>query len=468
MSSTKQISDIIRSTGNNLERKATAKFGNAVENFNRDRFRSQGPGAGQQTGFFPGQIESSKAWDASSYAAVLAGATEFRPKLKFLFKVEFFFATEIVAAMPELARTNYTFMIKTVDRPKVDFEYEDDVNQYNYRTKVLKKIKHRELTITFMDDVGNNVFDFFRSLMAIYSPITRSALSRDNEFNEKPRYDRFQTGSGMSFTGLDGIQTRNDADVAHRGDINTYAGNAITMIRVKQVFIDPTAPADGDKDKAISSNYYDFINPRLVSFDLDDLNHESSDPNLLTMQFDYDWLEMTKNRGIQSLSDGLGPEYSTVLASKNGEGPAGAPTDMLLNRSTGVSGSPVMERGKSNPFASILSSASRQVIQSVTKNSVERAVRGALGEGRISRSISRAVTGGLTDAVNGVTDRVGGLVSSSVNDVSRGLVSSIQQGASTAGARIRKSLLSDASTVGPDRPAARASSQTPVEIPQGD
>lgn len=419
------------------------------------------PGATTQPS--TGQQPRSTVWDATSYAAVLAGATEFRPKLKFLFKVQFFFTPEVVQAFPDLARNEYTFMIKSVDRPKVDFEYEDDVNQYNYRTKVLKKIRHRELTITFMDDVGNNVFDFFRSLMAIYSPITRDALTRDNDTSALPKFRRFETGSGMAFSGVEGIQSGGGKviDVAHRGAINTYAGNAIMLIRVKQIFIDPTDAVD--KGQAVSSNYYDFINPRLVSFDLDDLNHESSDPNLLTMQFDYDWLEMTKNKGLQSLSDGLGPVFAATVPSRTGSGSSGVPVDVLLGRSTGFKGDSVSQRGKSNPFANILSNASGQVIQSVTNKAVERAVRGVVGDGRFANSrLGRAVSGGITDALDGITGQVGGLVSAAVRDRTNGLVSTVVSGASTAGARVRRGLLADSATVGPDRPLARVDAQNPT------
>lgn len=454
----KDIRQIVQSTGNNLERQATAAFGNAVEDFVRGGLGISKPGTGSS---LPSGLQPrSTVWDATSYAAVLAGATEFRPKLKFLFKVQFFFAPEIITAFPDLARNEYTFMIKSVDRPKVDFEYEDDVNQYNYRTKVLKKIRHRELTLTFMDDVGNNVFDFFRALMMIYSPITRGALARDNDFNAVPNGRAFEQGSGMAFSSVNSIQSTGgrQVDIAHRGNVNTYAGNAITLIRVKQIFIDPSDAVS--KDKAISSNYYDFLNPRLVSFDLDDLNHESSDANLLTMQFDYDWLEMTKNKGIQSLSDGLGPVFAATVPSRAGSDSSGVSPDVLLGRNTGFRGNPVSERGKNNPFANILANAGGQVAQAVTKDLVDRAVRGIVGDGRFSRSpIGRVVSGGLTDAASNITNQVGGLVSTGIRDSANGLVSTISSTVSTAGARITRGLFSDNATIGPDAPKARVESQ---------
>ncbi len=183
-----------------LEKAATDKFGNVVEDFVK----------GGLGGFLPAVNENAPvnrndgSWYATSYAAGLAGGTSFRPKLKFLFKVEFIFTDAAKAQYRDIlsgaGANDFTFMIKAVDRPKVDFEYEEDVNMYNFRTKVLKKIRHRDLTITFMDDVGNRVFNFFRVLMMIHSPITRGQLKRDNSL-EKPNNKKLSVGSGMAFNG---------------------------------------------------------------------------------------------------------------------------------------------------------------------------------------------------------------------------------------------------------------------------
>lgn len=450
------ISRIIESAGVALERQATGEFGAAVEDFVRGGLGITKPGIGQQLP--PSLQPKSSVWDATSYAAVLAGATEYRPKLKFLFKVQFFFTAEVIALYPDLARNEYSFMIKQVDRPKIDFEYTDDLNLYNFRTKALKRIKHRELTVTFMDDVGNNVFDFFRSLMMIYSPITRDSVRRDNQFNELPQFRKFETGNGMQFSPPDSFAT---ADVANRAVIDNYAGNAISLIRVKQLFLDPTKTGS-DKQNAVSSNYYDFINPRLVSFDLDDLNHESSEVNLLTMQFDYDWLEMTKNSGLQSLTDGAGPVFPVTVPSRTGSETSGIPTDILFGQNTGFTGNSVNERGASNPFANILSNAAGQVTQRLTGDLVDRVVKGVSGAVGNS-TLGRVVVGGLTDGLGAITNQVGGLVSTGVRDQANGLIGSLTTGVSTISsstARLGRSLFSDSGTVGPDSPQSRLASQT--------
>ena len=71
---------------------------------------------------------------------------------------------------------NASFMVRHVDRPKIDYDYED-VNLYNFRTKVLKQIKHREVGLTLYDDVGNNVLSFINAYRKLQMPIARMQVN---------------------------------------------------------------------------------------------------------------------------------------------------------------------------------------------------------------------------------------------------------------------------------------------------
>lgn len=443
------IGSILKSSGVALEQQAVKSFGSAVEDFARGTLGFSASSAGNgigEPGFGvtnPRTDRSPKIWDASSYASSLAGATTVRPKLKFLFKVQFLFKPEVISQYPFLQRNDFTFMIRQVDRPKVDFEYEDDVNLYNFRTKALKKIRHRELTMTFMDDVGNNVFDFFRTLMFVYSPVTRGAEARDGDVISLPNTAKFQQGSGMDFTQREFN--------AHRGVINSNAGNAIEVIRIKQIFVDPSQ-TPGTKDSAVKAVFYDFCNPRLVSFDLDDLAHEASEVNILTMQFDYDWLEMTKHDKLLVTGDG-GPIQYFPAPSRTGNTYTGAPTDLLRGNQganetaaarASASGSP---QGNNNPFINILSNTAQRAAQSLTSDIANKAVRAVAGNGRFANSpFGRVITGGVSSAVGGVTSSVGGLVGASVRDGIGGLFSAVNQ--STV--RVSAPRMDDATTAGPD------------------
>ncbi len=409
-----------------LEKAATDKFGNVVEDFVK----------GGLGGFLPAVNENAPvnrndgSWYATSYAAGLAGGTSFRPKLKFLFKVEFIFTDAAKAQYRDIlsgaGANDFTFMIKAVDRPKVDFEYEEDVNMYNFRTKVLKKIRHRDLTITFMDDVGNRVFNFFRVLMMIHSPITRGQLKRDNSL-EKPNNKKLSVGSGMAFNG-------DQDDTAHRSVVNSQFGNSIEAIRVKQIFVDPSSPLS-TASKMVS---FDFINPRIISFDLDELSHETNDVNLLTMVFDYDWMEMVDVGALGANGTKYEAEYSHIKA----PGVHGAPGDITSNKQSGAVGN---ASGGGNPLLGAIGGIVGRGAQQITSDLIGKTIGSIAGTGRFSTAIG----GVVSSAVSGP---IGGFVSGAARDLLNGVVSTVQN----PNARASASMVTDSTTAGADK--ARSSS----------
>ena len=316
------LSGVKKDIGLQLEKAAVDKFGAVVDDFARGALDQVFRGGPSDQADATNRNDPAQ-WYSTSYAAALAGGTSYRPKLKFLFKVQFVFTEEAKRLFPELSRreaNDFTFMIKSVDRPKIDFEYEEDVNMYNFRTKVLKRIRHQELTLVFMDDVGNRVFNFFRTLMMIHSPITRAQLTRDGKSNMLPNIKRAQGSNGMPF-GRGGIGQN-----AHRAVVNSTFGNSIEVIRVKQIFVDPSPAGDAALTNASKMVIFDFINPRIVRFDLDELTHESSDPNLLTMVFDYDWMEMVNVGALGKSDDPYEPDYKIRAPNVTG-----APSDITPN-----------------------------------------------------------------------------------------------------------------------------------------
>lgn len=91
-------------------------------------------------------------WSETYYAAALARASQDTPRLKFLFKVTFRFDPDVLIYLgsligrdPSTLQRELTFTIRSIDKPKFDFEYEE-VNMYNFRTKVLKRVTHRDTT----------------------------------------------------------------------------------------------------------------------------------------------------------------------------------------------------------------------------------------------------------------------------------------------------------------------------------
>lgn len=387
------LSGIVRRTQIAVGSRAESIFGNAVEDFTRGVLTRGGQGEAEPT-----QAEQNTRrnrppgeWVSSSYAAHLSGASSYRPKLKFLFKIQFIFKPGVLdglvssglsdTVIKQLKDNEFTFMVKTVDRPKVDFEYEDDINMYNFRTKVLKKIRHRELTVTFLDDTGNRVFNFFRVMMMIHSPITRRQVDRDNS-TDAPSSRPASDGSGMNFFS----SAFNQFDVAHRGvvdlsGVESNVGTPFEAIRVKQMFVDVSQSSLRDAPRQVS---FDFLNPRIVSFDLDDMSHETSDPNLLTMQFDYDWMEMVDN-GVQITSDG--PDYSGVKA----KGITGAPSDMMGGGRENQLPKPIATPGLGDILGNAAARQLGNEVKRITAQTVSRAVRSIGGGGRFATNIGNRI-----------------------------------------------------------------------------
>ena len=410
------IGSLVDRAGIALEQKALETFGAAIETFKRG---AQGLGVpfieDKPSNPFEsnGQVLGKPSYSSASYAAALAGGTNWRPKLKFLFKVEFFFtmeAKELIssltgASINELDSNEFTFMVKTVDRPKIDFEYEDDVNMYNFRTKALKRIRHRELTMTFMDDTGNRVVNFFHNIMLVYSPITRRSLNRANQYSKPDAFMLNEPGSGMIFSSPS--EGANSNDLSHRGVINSPVGNAIESIRIKQMFTDLSAvPSESLKQVC-----FDFVNPRIISFDLDDLSHETSEVNLLTLQFDYDWLEVVDNTiteqsqnspvfngvapGVNDVPADVSPSKNSTQTSpgknspyKQGTNSTTATPDNIL---MGLIGS---DNGANSPLNGVTKTSNLQPLQTVNNQASARPSRLPIFDSTMSTLVPADVTSG--------------------------------------------------------------------------
>jgi hypothetical protein len=399
------IKQLVKASGIDAERTATELFGLAVQDFAANPLNTALKNAFGDPAANPVN-RNDGSWYATSYAHSLANS-QFRPKLKFLFRVEFLFKPEILAqfnAQNAEWKRNFQFLIKSVDRPKVDFDYEE-INNYNFRTKVLKQIKHRELTLTFLDDVGNNVYEFFRFMMMVHSPITRRSAGATSDIGSANAL--YNTGNGMLFS--DNFGNRND--FAHRGVMNSDVGNAIQAIKVTQMFVRPGGPSD--LNTAAKEVSFFFINPRIVSFDLDDVNHEANEANLFTMQFDYDFMVMSDQQVLQAL-----PAEKALPAVGSGPGEA-QPTGR-------VSGSQ-NPNGNNNPYTSILSAIGARAVQKITSETLGRQIRRVPGLGSVA-------------------DTIGGITSNAARSTIAGIGSSINQ----SFARPTRDVVVDNSTAGRD------------------
>lgn len=423
-----------------LEKAASDKFGAAVETFSKSLGEKLGkPDASKQP-----VNRNDGTWYSSSYAAALAGPTNFRPKLKFLFKVEFGFSQAAKAFLgPDITENkDFAFLVKQIDRPKVTFEYDEDINMYNFRTKVLKRIQHRELTVSFVDDAGNRVFDFFRHVLAILSPITTRGLKRDNTIEDPQVAETsWSSSTSMAFARKSLLEMSvgdSRANTSNRSAVNATFGQIFDYIRVKQFFVDP---GSGLND-AVKMVAYDFINPRVTNFDFDELQHEANDANAMTMVFDFDWMEMV-NVGSVGTS-----KIPRAQAFKNGKdtptvipGYHGAP--IQPSSTTEAGGQPGKMDGGNKGLSGALGAITDRAVNDLTKKYIAKGVKAVAGNSRFAKTLSQQASSALGDlgsvGLSAGISRVGSLFSSGTGassanptEATSGVSSSVGAGSVTA------------------------------------
>lgn len=387
------ITNILKNTvGSGLEREAYKQFGNAVDDFASGALAGIFPSTRAKDLTKPEQSYSSTSdigiWEPTKYSAALVETGDYRPRLKFLFKVTFEIDQDIASAISKVTGGNegdiqreLTFMVKSVDKPKIDFEYEE-VNMYNYRTKVLKKITHQEMNLVFYDDTGNRVFDFINMYRMAHQPIARMQQLTTVSGSQHEALEN----NGFAFSDVSSA-----LDSGMRG--NLPGGNKkslITKMVVHQYYVNAGADIR-DKTQIVKVNDFVFVHPRAVSLDMDDLDHEQGDQfNIATMRFDYDALYMSS--GNIPTEGNLSPEF-----------PGG---DIMMaggrenNMREGGKGQEISRGGTKNPFLDVLARQGGRAAQQIISGALNKTGLGSIAGGALGGAIYK-VSGALGNAAGG-------------------------------------------------------------------
>lgn len=173
-------------------------------------------------------------WQSTMYGSDM---NAHHPKFKFLFKVLFI----------GFGNDNFYRYVHRCDKPRIRINHQD-INYYNFRTRVQTSITYEPLTVSFLDEIGNSVTEFFQSYMAS------------------------RTGTSLGYSGIHkGFGPASSTEPYKNG----YSQGK--SIIIEQVFGNGTR-----------SNRYAFVNPRIESFDFDELNMEDSNGNMVNVTFTYD------------------------------------------------------------------------------------------------------------------------------------------------------------------------------------
>lgn len=223
--------------------------------------------------------------EASPYAVDLIGRA---PKFKFLFVVQFVPAPGYgPLGGQDFGPLDMAFVVKRSSRPNLKFHHED-VNYYNFRTKVITKTEFEDMNMSFHDDTLNLGTQFYHSYMRAMSPITGIEAS-----GAQP--DLLEQG-GMDFVG----NTLAENQIINQIAASKYAASSGTLVNdQKQVFSEIRIYHLFDNGNRM--NVWRFFNPRISALNLDDLDMANgTEGSEITLSFNYDSLFLDPDVSLAS------------------------------------------------------------------------------------------------------------------------------------------------------------------------
>lgn len=177
------------------------------------------------------------------------------------------------------------FAIKTVSRPQPTINYQD-VNFYNYRTKIATKMDYGTITLTFYDDIRNRAHDIFDLYLKSVSPIAN--VAGDTNVNLFKLY------------ATDGAIYGLNSDYPDVSSIGRLANSDAAGL-IEEIIINHHLPLryEGKTSEVSSVNHmivkYVYTNPKITTMVLDDLDMTSNETPTVTMTFAYDSVYIDKS-----------------------------------------------------------------------------------------------------------------------------------------------------------------------------
>ena len=315
---------------------------------------------------------------ASPYARDLIA---FAPKFNFLFVIDVQFSSLYQEAWKDIGST-MAFVVKRSTRPEFTIEYED-VNMYNFRTRVPKHVTYPNVRMSFYDDNKNAAHLFYTAYMRAMSPIA-------NMLNGQPETLEYEQNS-MNFAKSPASSTFDGQAPALRGYsaslgplLGTNTKSILNRIRLFHIF-----------DYGRLMNIYNFYNPRIVQFTPTELNMaESGDGAEFEFEFAYDGLFIEPGFSVQQ----GGREDVNLEALSGNHGKATYPIK------------PVFQGDPPPEVNSQQSLAPTAQVQKDGAPSTDEAFRSSLGLDLVSQSVASAGGGILNGITEAVEDAFGNVI----------------------------------------------------------
>jgi len=223
------------------------------------------------------------------------------PKFPFMFATKFtlypdftdlFGGTHFVDGNPH-------WFVKQSTRPNMTYEYEE-VNMYNYRTRVLRRSEFQPVTMTMYDDLKDATGSWWNTYIRLMSPITNIA--------EQPIQFTEEAGMNWNTQNIDAL-TLDNLRVGS-GSVSTADP---TNAGINPLGLDYSAgtgvlPSDSDLGnvtilKSIQMMHilefgkkmvvYTYRNPKITEIRFNELDWEQSGPSTVEATFQYDSFEIS-------------------------------------------------------------------------------------------------------------------------------------------------------------------------------
>lgn len=179
-------------------------------------------------------------------------------------------------------QNNLGFLVKSIDRPAVQVLMED-VNQYNKKRKITTGFKIPNIKMSLYDTVDGLVMQMWDEYSKYYFGDFNQADEANFQYDATTNEIK-DNGSGFGYVPRWLSNSSGESPL----DLNTQF--FFRKIEVYQLF---------------NNKYtqYDLINPRIESFDPDDLDYELSNPSIINMTIAYEALLYRDNNQPQPIEN---------------------------------------------------------------------------------------------------------------------------------------------------------------------
>lgn len=263
--------------------------------------------------------------EASPYALDLIARA---PKHKFMFVVQFVPKN----GYESLQNLDAAFMVYESSRPDIRYQMED-INYYNFRSKIITKTEFEPMTMKFYDDNLNAVGKWHAAYLKAMTPVANYPSPGEFYSPETEGMD-FTNNTAPPITGADFNARKYSASTNNLLNSNTTLLNEIVLYHL----------FDGGR----VLNVYRFYNPRISNLKLDDLTMSESAVTALDLTFAYDTVYIATDvsfngsnlaRSAQAASAGIGGSALYSLKYIASPGAAAGPNNAGL-----LPGQPVKPR----------------------------------------------------------------------------------------------------------------------------